>query len=162
MNKSSQQKRLNDSKNQGTRCPRSLGIDNTKSSMYIKSKSMLEKTHHKSTFLDTNDFSTLRSPPIMSAKDQTSYGRSLLLAVEPPEKKYPLTSPPNSPSTNRAPPRRVDHTYRDVSQFSFDKPHSNKTASANFPDKLHKILSTPKFSHVSHDAMHFSQLLNSI
>ena len=141
---------------------RPLGIDNTKSSTSVKSKRVLEKTHRKSTFLDTNDFSTLRSPPIMSPKDQTPHGRSLLLAVEPPEKKTPLPSPPNSPSTNRAPPRRVNHTYRDVSQFSFDKPHSTKKASANFPAKLHKILSTPEFSHVSHDAMHFSQLLNSI
>ena len=99
----------------------------------------------------------------MSPKDQTPHGRSLLLAVEPPEKQAPLLNPPkNAPSTSRAPPRRVDHTYRDVSQFSSDKPHSNKKASANFPAKLHKILSTPEFSHVSHDAMYFSQLLNSI
>lgn len=100
---------------------------------------------------------------IMSPKDQTPHGRSVLLAVEPPEKQAPLPSPPkNAPSTSRAPPRRVDHTYRDFSQFSCEKPHSNKKASANFPVKLHQILSTPEFSHVSHDAMYLNQLLNSI
>jgi len=100
---------------------------------------------------------------IMSPKDQTPHGRSLLLAVEPPEKQAPFLNPPkNVPSTSRAPPRRVDHTYRDVSQFSSDKPHSNKKASANFPAKLHKILSTPEFSHVSHYATYWSQLLNFI
>ncbi len=103
------------------------------------------------------------SPPSMSPKDQTPHGRSLLLAVEPPEKQAPLLNPPkNAPSTSRAPPRRVDHTYRDFSQFSFDKPHSNKKAPTHFPAKLHKILSTPEFSHVSHDAMYLNQLLNSI
>ncbi len=116
----------------------------------------------KSTFLASNYFSAA-SPPIMSPKDQTSHGRSLFLAVEPPEKQAPLLNPPkNAPSTSRAPPRRVDHTYRDVSQFSSDKPHSNKKASANFPAKLHKILSTPEFSHVSHYATYWSQLLNFI
>ena len=99
----------------------------------------------------------------MSPKDQTPHGRSVLLAVEPPEKQAPLLNPPkNAPSTSRAPPRRVDHTYRDFSQFSCEKPHSNKKASANFPAKLHQILSTPEFSHVSHDAMYLNQLLNSI
>jgi hypothetical protein len=91
---------------------------------------------------------------IMSPKDQTPHGRSLLLAVEPPA---PLSYcyPPNAPSTNRAPPRRVDHTYRDFSQFSCEKPHLSNKAPSNFPAKLHQILSTPECSHVSHYAMYF-------
>ena len=98
---------------------------------------------------------------IMSPKDQTPHGRSLLLAVEPPA---PLSYcyPPNAPSTNRAPPRQIDHTYHDLSQFSFEKPHLSNKAPSNFPAKLHQILSTPECSHVSHYAMYLNQLLNFI
>ncbi|KAL3770875.1 LOW QUALITY PROTEIN: hypothetical protein ACHAW5_003963 [Stephanodiscus triporus] len=50
---------------------------------------------------------------------------------------------------SRAPPRRTDHTYRDFSRFAVDELPLNKKAQSNFPAKLHRILSTPEFSHVS-------------
>ena len=56
-----------------------------------------------------------------------------------------------SPTINfRAPPRRVDHTYRDYSQFPLDRlPTKSKKGSTNFPAKLHRILSNPdEYSHV--------------
>jgi hypothetical protein len=108
------------------------------------------------------DFSPLESSPMTSPQEQTPHGRSLILAVEPLEKQAPLSSSPNAPSTNQAPLRRVGHTYRDFSQFASGQPHLNKKASANFPAKLHKILSTPECSHVSHVGDVLSQLLHSI
>jgi hypothetical protein len=51
-------------------------------------------------------------------------------------------------SNNRAPPRRVDHTYRDYSNFpTVDLPVLK--APTNFPSKLHHILSDPDNQHVS-------------
>jgi hypothetical protein len=58
--------------------------------------------------------------------------------------------PTASMNSSRVPPRRTDHTYRDFSKFSVDKLPMNKKAQTNFPTKLHQILSTPEFSHVSH------------
>ncbi|KAL7527617.1 hypothetical protein ACHAXR_005478 [Thalassiosira sp. AJA248-18] len=51
--------------------------------------------------------------------------------------------------TSRAPPRRVDHTYHDYSNFPLSELPNGKKAPTNFPSKLHQILSTPEYSHVS-------------
>ena len=54
----------------------------------------------------------------------------------------------SSSASNRAPPRRMDHTYRDYSNFpTADLPVLK--APTNFPSKLHHILSDPEFQHVS-------------
>ena len=54
------------------------------------------------------------------------------------------------PSRGRqAPPRRVDHTYRDYSHVTTGEDLPRKKSAANFPSKLHRILSTPEFAHVS-------------
>jgi len=59
--------------------------------------------------------------------------------------------PTASMNSARAPPRRTDHTYRDFSKYAVDKLlPPNKKAQSNFPAKLHRILSTPEFSHVRH------------
>ena len=52
---------------------------------------------------------------------------------------------------NRAPPRRIDHTYRDYSNFplGLGELRTGKKAPTNFPGKLHQILSTHEYSHVS-------------
>ena len=50
---------------------------------------------------------------------------------------------------NRAPPRHIDHTYRDYSNFPLGELPKGKKVSTNFPSKLHQILSTPVYSHVS-------------
>jgi len=56
-----------------------------------------------------------------------------------------------SMNSTRAPPRRTDHTYCDFSKYAMDKLlPPNKKAQTNFPAKLHQILSTPEFLHVSH------------
>lgn len=53
------------------------------------------------------------------------------------------------PQNARAPPRCVDHTYHDYSNFPEEElPHVSK-ALMNFPTKLHHILSDPENHHVS-------------
>jgi hypothetical protein len=53
-------------------------------------------------------------------------------------------------STAQAPTqRRVDHTYRDHSNFPLEELPTRKRAPTNFPSKLHQILSNPEYSHVS-------------
>jgi hypothetical protein len=63
---------------------------------------------------------------------------------------------PVVPLNSRPEPRRVDHTYRDFSRFPCPVEHlggghqsGRKAQKANFPAKLHIILSTPGYSHVS-------------
>jgi hypothetical protein len=56
----------------------------------------------------------------------------------------------NSMSGNRTPQRRVDHTYRDYSNFPLEELPTRKRAPTNFPSKLHQILSNPEYAHVSH------------
>ena len=51
-------------------------------------------------------------------------------------------------SPRRPPPRRVDHTYSDFSHVTAAGLPRKKSA-ANFPSKLHQILSTDEFEHVS-------------
>lgn len=53
-----------------------------------------------------------------------------------------------SAPTTRAPPRRIDHTYRDYSNFPVDDLPVGKKALTNFPSKLHQILSFPGYSHI--------------
>ena len=74
-----------------------------------------------------------------------------------------------SPSSRspRPPPRRVDHTYRDVSNYPMeDLPDAGARARAptNFPSKLHQILSTPAYCHVScyHDISFCDWILNTL
>jgi len=56
---------------------------------------------------------------------------------------------PSSSPTNRNQPRRVDHTYRNYSNFPLNQlPVVRKTTSKNFPSKLHQILSTPGYEHI--------------
>ena len=50
---------------------------------------------------------------------------------------------------SRAPPRRVDHTYRDYRNFPISELPVTKKTPTNFPSKLHQILSTAEFAHVS-------------
>ena len=63
--------------------------------------------------------------------------------------------PPVVPLNSRPEPRRVDHTYRDFSRFLCPAEHlggeqsGRKAQKANFPAKLHIILSTPAYFHVS-------------
>ena len=47
------------------------------------------------------------------------------------------------------PPRWVNHTYRDYSHVSAEGLPRRKSATLNFPSKLHRILSTEEFAHVS-------------
>ena len=50
----------------------------------------------------------------------------------------------------RAPPRQIDHTYHDYSNFPAEElPPVSKTPTNNFPTKLHHILSNPKNENVS-------------
>ena len=60
------------------------------------------------------------------------------------------TSDDNILNGTRAPTqRRVDHTYRDYSNFPLEELPTRKRAPTNFPSKLHQILSNPEYSHVS-------------
>lgn len=51
--------------------------------------------------------------------------------------------------TTTLPPHRVDHTYRDFSNFPLEELPTRKRAPSNFPSKLHQILSNPEYAHVS-------------
>jgi len=53
------------------------------------------------------------------------------------------------PASSRAPPRRVDHTYRDYSSYPLSELPSGKKSPSNFPSKLHQILAAHEYSHVS-------------
>ena len=46
-------------------------------------------------------------------------------------------------------PRRTDHTYRDFSKYPADHIPTDRRTQNNFPAKLHQILSTHAYSHVS-------------
>merc|ERR1719253_533374 len=46
------------------------------------------------------------------------------------------------------PPRWVNHTYRDYSHVSAEALPRRKSATLNFPSKLHRILSTEEFAHI--------------
>ena len=59
----------------------------------------------------------------------------------------------NSLSGNRTQQRRVDHTYRDYSNFPLEELPTRKRAPTNFPSKLHQILSNTEYAHVSQ--LHF-------
>lgn len=56
-----------------------------------------------------------------------------------------------APPPTTLPPRRVDHTYRDFSNFPIDELPAarGKRTPTNFPSKLHQILSNPEYAHVS-------------
>ena len=65
--------------------------------------------------------------------------------LPPPPRAYAHHADPHP-----VPPRRVDHTYRDYSRFpAGEVPPGKAKAPMNFPRKLHRILSTPEFAHVS-------------
>ena len=66
---------------------------------------------------------------------------------------------PSSSRTNRPPPRRVDHTYRDYSNFPSDELPAGKKVPTNFPSKLHQILSNPEYSHVSRMAHYWHTMI---
>ncbi len=53
------------------------------------------------------------------------------------------------PKTSRAPPRRIDHTYRDFSNYPVKNIPKVSKSQTNFPSKLHHILSDPELAHVS-------------
>jgi hypothetical protein len=60
------------------------------------------------------------------------------------------SKPPRRRSGERAkPPRKVDHTYRDFSNYPTDDLPPLSLAPTNFPTKLHHILSDPDYHHVS-------------
>lgn len=63
----------------------------------------------------------------------------------------PASRQQSSSDNPRAPPRRVDHTYRDYSNFPPQDlpPGKADKPPRNFPSKLHAILSTPEYAHVS-------------
>jgi hypothetical protein len=70
------------------------------------------------------------------------------LIVQAAPAPFARQSTTSASSNNRAPPRRVDHTYRDYSNFpTADLPVLK--APTNFPSKLHHILSDPEYQHVS-------------
>ncbi|KAL7532986.1 hypothetical protein ACHAWF_004307 [Thalassiosira exigua] len=56
------------------------------------------------------------------------------------------------PPAVRAPPpppsRRVDHTYREYSNYPAGDLPAQKKGPQNFPSKLHRILSTPDYDHI--------------
>lgn len=62
----------------------------------------------------------------------------------------PPPHPPRTSSSNRIPPRRVDHTYRDYSHFPAGDLQASrrKKSGTNFPTKLHLILCTDEFAHI--------------
>ena len=64
-----------------------------------------------------------------------------------PQRQSETTS--SSSIRQRPPPRRVDHTYRDYSNFPLAELPAGKKTPTNFPSKLHQILSTPEYAHVS-------------
>lgn len=68
----------------------------------------------------------------------------------PTHKSQPPRSspPPSSASRNRPPPRRVDHTYREYSNFPPSELPIRKKAPTNFPSKLHQILSSSAYTHI--------------
>jgi hypothetical protein len=47
-------------------------------------------------------------------------------------------------------PRVADHTYRDMSRYLLEHGHleRHKKVEANFPAKLHQMLSDPHFAHI--------------
>lgn len=57
--------------------------------------------------------------------------------------------PARRPPNRQPPPRRVDHTYRDYSNFPETELQQVKKMPTNFPSKLHLILSTPEYANVS-------------
>ena len=75
--------------------------------------------------------------------DEESNGRGGEVA---PKKKLGVT-----PKEMRVASRRVDHTYRDYSEYPPSAVVDGKLAkaTANFPARLHQILSTPEFECVS-------------
>lgn len=56
--------------------------------------------------------------------------------------------------SQRAPPRRIDHTYRDFSNYPIDALPKVLKSATNFPSKLHHILSDPEYHHVSQNCGH--------
>ena len=66
------------------------------------------------------------------------------------EQHHGSKQPPPRRSGERAkPPRKVDHTYRDFSNYPTDDlPPLSLAPKANFPSKLHHILSDPHYHHV--------------
>ena len=93
-------------------------------------------------------------------------GELLRLPLESPDFLLEEADAPGSwdlnPQIVRAPPPRcVDHTYHDYSNFPEEELPPVSKALMNFPTKLHHILSDPGNQHVSivlevcsHDAMH--------
>jgi hypothetical protein len=66
------------------------------------------------------------------------------------EQHHRSKQPPPRRSGERAkPPRKVDHTYRDFSNYPTDDLPPLSLAPTNFPTKLHHILSDPDYHHVS-------------
>jgi len=63
----------------------------------------------------------------------------------PPE---PLQPQRSLALQSQAPQRRVDHTYRDYSNFTLDEVPAGKNTRSNFPRKLHQIVSNPDHSHI--------------
>ena len=61
----------------------------------------------------------------------------------------PPPPPARRPPNRQPPPRRVDHTYRDYSNFPETELQQVKKMPTNFPSKLHLILSTPEYANVS-------------
>ena len=91
-------------------------------------------------------------------KSQEQKGRTPYQATEPSSQLFSLpdTEPFLPPETQtertivqQPPPRRVDHTYRDFSNFPLEELPTRKRTPTNFPCKLHQILSNPEYSHVS-------------
>jgi hypothetical protein len=59
------------------------------------------------------------------------------------------TEPIGLPKMSRAPPRRIDHTYRNFSNYPVDNLPKVMKSPRKFPCKLHHILSDPECHHVS-------------
>lgn len=81
---------------------------------------------------DTLSISSLKSQPLLHHHEQ-----------------HAATMAGSGTSTTTLPPRRVDHTYRDFSNFPLEELPTRKRAPSNFPSKLHQILSNPEYAHVS-------------
>ena len=86
-----------------------------------------------------------QAPPDGPSNLLTSYPSSPLISTNDNEH----LGQTQTSTANRAPQRRVDHTYRDYSNFPLEELPTRKGAPTNFPSKLHQILSNPEYSHVS-------------
>jgi len=95
----------------------------------------------------TADFSSSMQARQSSSQPTADDDDDAATSSSSPQRQSETTS--SSSIRQRPPPRRVDHTYRDYSNFPLAELPAGKKTPTNFPSKLHQILSTPEYAHVS-------------